>query len=201
GRSRSRPSSARRAPYGRPARGSADPPPALVRATSQTPRSRTSPALPSQYVALSRRVSRSKGESRQAAPRPRRALRDGRWRVPPAPRQASSCRRPAGRRFRAGTVSGAPRRPRAARRPALLAARPGPEVDVALGGVLVDLGQLILGEVEPLERADVGFQLLDAACAGDRGSHARVPERPCQGHLRKRLAPRSGELVQRADLR
>ena len=46
----------------------------------------------------------------------------------------------------------------------LLPARVCPEIDPAVGGVTVDLGQLFFTEVEPFERGDVCLELFDTAC-------------------------------------
>ena len=75
-----------------------------------------------------------------------------------------------------------------------------PEIDVGLGRVAVDLGELVLGEVELLQRGDVGLQLLHAGGADECRRHSRVAERPRQRQLRQRLAAAGRDLVQRLDL-
>ena len=56
------------------------------------------------------------------------------------------------------------------------------------------------GEAEAVERADIGLELRDAARSDERRGHARVTQRPRQGHLRQRLPAAPGEGVERADL-
>ena len=70
----------------------------------------------------------------------------------------------------------------------VLGLRP-PQVDAALDRVLVDLGQLLGREVQPVERRDVLLELRDAARADDQRGHPLVAQRPGEGHLRERLAP------------
>src|SRR5206468_10258502 len=48
------------------------------------------------------------------------------------------------------------------------AARGGPEIDAAFSRVPIDLCQLLVREVDALERSHVRLELLDAACAGER---------------------------------
>ena len=70
----------------------------------------------------------------------------------------------------------------------------------AVGGVAVDLLELVGGEVERVERRDVLLQLLDAARADQRGGHPRVAQHPGERQLGERLAAARGDLVQRAHL-
>src|SRR5918993_1273181 len=74
-----------------------------------------------------------------------------------------------------------------------------PEVDVALDRVSVDLGELVVVEVEPLERAQAVVELLDAAGADEHGRDAVVAQRPGQRELRQRLAAPLRHLVERPD--
>src|SRR5918993_2027746 len=74
-----------------------------------------------------------------------------------------------------------------------------PEVDVALDRVPVDLGELVVVEVEPLERAQAVVELLDAAGADEHGRDAVVAQRPGQRELRQRLAAPLRHLVERPD--
>src|SRR6478609_1096284 len=64
----------------------------------------------------------------------------------------------------------------------------------------VDLGELVRGELEPVERRDVLLELLDAARPDQRGGDPRVAQRPRQRELGERLSPAPGDLVQRPDL-
>src|SRR5262245_8735925 len=59
-----------------------------------------------------------------------------------------------------------------------VAARSLPEVDAALGGVAVDLGQLLVRETEILQRAERIVELLDARRADQGRGHPRVAQRP-----------------------
>src|SRR5205807_1047052 len=79
-------------------------------------------------------------------------------------------------------------------------ARPRPEVDVALGGVAVDLGQLVRAEVESLDRRHVVLELGDAARADQRRGDAPVAQRPRERHLGEALAAAPGDLVERTHL-
>jgi hypothetical protein len=79
-----------------------------------------------------------------------------------------------------------------------LAARGLPEVDAGVDGVLVDLAQLVVGEVQALERAERVVELGDARGADQRRGHARVAQDPGDRHLRERLAAPLGDLVERA---
>ena len=54
--------------------------------------------------------------------------------------------------------------------------------------VAVDLGELVVGEVEVVERGEVLLELLDAARADQRRGHARVAQRPGERQLGERLA-------------
>src|SRR5687768_10370220 len=64
-----------------------------------------------------------------------------------------------------------------------------PEVDPAVDGVLVDGPQLVVVEREVVQRRDVLLQLVHAARPDQHGGHARVAQRPGEGHLREALAP------------
>src|SRR5438552_11495898 len=79
-------------------------------------------------------------------------------------------------------------------------ARLGPEVDAAVRRVVVDLREVLVREVEPVERGDVRLQLLDAARADERRRDARVAERPRERELRETLPASLRDLVQRAHL-
>src|SRR5207237_665463 len=93
------------------------------------------------------------------------------------------------------------RRRRRGRPARLRLARGGPDVDVALGRVAVDLRELVGGEVEPLERADVLLELLDAARPDESRGDALVAEHPRERHLGERLSAPRRDVAQRADLR
>src|SRR4051812_26852826 len=54
----------------------------------------------------------------------------------------------------------------------LVGARLGPDVDAEVHGVLIDRLELVVREVEPVERPEVVVELLDAACADERGCDA-----------------------------
>src|SRR4051812_3488385 len=73
-----------------------------------------------------------------------------------------------------------------------------PDVDARVHRVLVDLGELGLGELEVLERGHVGLELPDARRADQRGCDARVAEHPGDRHLRQLLAAPLRDLVERA---
>src|SRR5258705_6920079 len=80
-------------------------------------------------------------------------------------------------------------------------ARSGPDVDVRLGCVPVDLRELLSREVEPVESRDVRLQLLDARGADQRRGDPRIAKCPGDRKLRQRLAAPRSDLVQRSDLR
>src|SRR5580765_3031468 len=65
----------------------------------------------------------------------------------------------------------------------------------------VDLGELVLRELEPIQCRDVLLELRDAARPDQRGRDPRVAQGPRQCELRERLSPAPGDLVQRPDLR
>ena len=65
--------------------------------------------------------------------------------------------------------------------------------------VAVDLGQLVVGEVEAVERGDVVLELGDARGADERRGHTRVAKRPRERQLSQRLPAPLGDLVQGAD--
>ena len=73
-------------------------------------------------------------------------------------------------------------------------ARGLPDVDVALGRVAVDLRQLVVAEVESLERPQVRVELLDARGTDERGGHPGVAQRPRERHRGQRLATPRGDL-------
>ena len=79
------------------------------------------------------------------------------------------------------------------------AARPGPLVDARLHRLLVDLGQFVGGEIEPLDRGDVVLELGDAARADQGRGDPLVPQHPGEGQLGEALTASLGDLVQRAD--
>src|SRR5689334_25103065 len=58
--------------------------------------------------------------------------------------------------------------------------RPRPQVDVALGGDLVDLGQLVRPELELVQRVEVGIQLGHAARPDHQARHPLVAQGPDQ---------------------
>ena len=72
----------------------------------------------------------------------------------------------------------------------------GPEVDVGVGRVPVDLRQLVVGQLglEPVERADVVLELGDTARADDQRRHPRVAQRPAERELGQALAPFRGDV-------
>src|SRR5690349_6892739 len=78
-------------------------------------------------------------------------------------------------------------------------ARPLPDVDPGVDRVLLDLRELVVVEVQAVERADVVLELRDAARADQRRGHARVAQRPRQGQLGQRLSAPLRDLVQRPD--
>ncbi len=65
--------------------------------------------------------------------------------------------------------------------------------------VLLDLGQLVGGEVEVVQRGDVRLQLLDAARPDDQAGHPRVTQRPGQRELGQRLAAPLGDRAEGTD--
>ena len=67
--------------------------------------------------------------------------------------------------------------------------------------LLDTLGELVVAEVEPVERGDVVLELLHARGADERRRHARVAERPGERQLRERLPAACGDPVQRSHLR
>ena len=74
-----------------------------------------------------------------------------------------------------------------------------PQVDPGLDRVLVDPGQLVVGQVGELQRVQVGVELLHRRGADDRRGHPRVAEHPLQRQLRQRLTPLVRDLVEAAD--
>src|SRR6266853_5094299 len=68
--------------------------------------------------------------------------------------------------------------PRPARGAALGRTRRGPDIDAALGRVTVDLRELILRELELVQRDQILFELLDAARAHKRRRHDGVTQHP-----------------------
>src|SRR5689334_15971800 len=73
-----------------------------------------------------------------------------------------------------------------------------PEVDAGLDRVAVDRGQLVVREVEVVERAEAVLELRHAAGADQGRRHARVAQRPRDRHLRERLPAALCHLVERA---
>jgi hypothetical protein len=86
-----------------------------------------------------------------------------------------------------------------ARRSVLRRAGAGPEVDVGVGGVPVDLCQLVGSEVEAIERGDVVLELGNAARANHQRGHPRVAQGPDEGQLGEALAASRRDLVEGAD--
>src|SRR6476661_4011174 len=80
-------------------------------------------------------------------------------------------------------------------------ARGLPEVDAALDGVLVDRVELLLREVEVVERAEAVLELTDRRGADEHRRDALVAQDPRERHLRERLAARLRHLVEGADVR
>src|SRR4029078_10852527 len=80
------------------------------------------------------------------------------------------------------------------------AARGSPEVDAALRRVLLDLGELVVGEVDACDCGDVRLEMLHAAGTGKRRGDARITKRPGQGHLGEALPAAFCDLVQRTNL-
>src|SRR5206468_4292060 len=78
--------------------------------------------------------------------------------------------------------------------------RSGPDVDPRVGRVAVDLGKLVIREVEAVERSEGVVELLEARDADRRRRHARVAQRPRERRLGERLSAPRRDLVQRADL-
>jgi hypothetical protein len=66
--------------------------------------------------------------------------------------------------------------------------------------VLVDLVQLVGGEGRELACGEAVVELRDAAGADQHRRHPLVAHRPGQRHLRERLPPRRGHVVERADV-
>src|SRR4029078_10626755 len=63
------------------------------------------------------------------------------------------------------------------------AARGSPKVDATLRRVLLDLGELVVGEVDARDGGNVRLELLHAAGTGERRRDAGITKRPGQGHL------------------
>ena len=78
--------------------------------------------------------------------------------------------------------------------------RARPEVDVLLVGVAVDLGELVGGEVEVVDRADAVLDLGRARGADQRRGDAAVAQHPGERHLGQGLAAALGDVVERADV-
>src|SRR5205085_3429180 len=74
-----------------------------------------------------------------------------------------------------------------------------PQVDAALDGIAVNVGELILGEIEVVEGGDVLLELGHAAGADQHGSDSRVAQGPGDGHLSERLASPQGDVVEGPD--
>src|SRR6188472_3598770 len=81
-----------------------------------------------------------------------------------------------------------------------LLARGRPDVDLAVGRVPIDLGELVVGERELLERRDVLLELPDTRRSDERRRHASVTEHPSKRHLRERLTATGCDVIQRTDL-
>ena len=77
--------------------------------------------------------------------------------------------------------------------------RLGPEVHAGVDGVLVDLGQLVVGQRREVERVEVGVELLDRRGPDHGRGDPRVAQRPLEGELRELLPAPLGDLVQRPD--
>src|SRR3954447_2611310 len=118
-------------------------------------------------------------------------------------RIAASRRSPTPSRPYAARTSGSwpeePARASPGPRARLLAGTP-PQVDAGVGRVTIDLGKLVLGEREALERSEGVVELLDARDADQRRGDPRVAQRPGERHLRERLPAAPCDLVERADL-
>src|SRR3954447_13998402 len=84
--------------------------------------------------------------------------------------------------------------------PVCVARTLSPEIDAAVGRVAIDLAELVVGQLEVVERRDVRFELVEAADSDERGCDAPVAQRPRERHLRERLSAPLRYLVQRADL-
>src|SRR6202011_4981007 len=79
------------------------------------------------------------------------------------------------------------------------AAGGGPQVDVALLRVAVDLLEFAGVEVQAVQRGDVLLELLHAARPEQRRGDSRVPQGPGDRELGERLPAPAGDLVQRAN--
>src|SRR6266566_4056107 len=77
----------------------------------------------------------------------------------------------------------------------------GPDVEVALGRVTVDRGELSLAETGQAGRGQVLLQLRHAARADQGRRDPLVAQYPAQRHLRQRLAAPAGDLVEPRDPR
>src|SRR5436305_11841736 len=76
----------------------------------------------------------------------------------------------------------------------------GPGRGARSGGVLVDLGELVRAELEPVEGPEVVLQLRDTAGADDDRGHPRVAQRPPHRELGEALPAPARDLVERAYL-
>src|SRR5205823_3369763 len=85
-------------------------------------------------------------------------------------------------------------------RPECIARSLSPEIDTAVGRVAVDLTELVLAQLEVVQRGDIRLQLLQAADPDERGADARVTQRPRERQLREGLPALLRDPVQRADL-
>src|SRR5439155_9323585 len=74
-----------------------------------------------------------------------------------------------------------------------------PQVDAALDGVAVNVGELIVDEIEVVEGSDVLLELGDAAGADQHGSDALVAQGPGDGHLGEGLGSPQGDVVEGSD--
>src|SRR5690606_5521649 len=65
---------------------------------------------------------------------------------------------------------------------------PLPQVDAGVHGVLVDGRELLVGEVQVVDRAEGVVELGDARGTDEDRGHPAVAQRPGQRHLRQRLS-------------
>src|SRR5688572_20979318 len=74
-----------------------------------------------------------------------------------------------------------------------------PEVDPAVDRQWLDPRELLVGELQVPHGAEAVLELRHARRADQRRRDPRIAQRPRDRHLRQRLPPGGGDLVQRAD--
>jgi hypothetical protein len=72
-----------------------------------------------------------------------------------------------------------------------------PQVHVRVGGVALDLGELVVTERRAGQRVEVGVELLDAGRPDHRAGHPLVAQHPLQRELRELLPAPLGDAVER----